>query len=63
MEAQCGSVKKYVGIIIQDTLLIKSIIRDKVLKEICLRNIKVDQLDTVSLHNEDAEDADALDYA
>ena len=61
MEAQCGSVKKYVGIIIQDTLLIKSIIRDKVLKEICLRNIKVDQLDTVSLHNEDAEDADALD--
>ena len=57
MENHSGSLNEYVGIINQDTLLIKSITRDKVLKEICLRNIKVDQLDTVSLYNEDAEDA------
>ncbi len=61
MEAQCGSVKNYVGIINQDTLLIKSIVRDKVLKEICLRGIKVESHDTVALHNEDAEaDNDAM---
>ena len=59
MENHSGSFNEYVGIINQDTLLIKSITRDKVLKEICLRNIKVDQLDTVSLHYEDAVDADA----
>ena len=59
MEAQNGSVKNYVGVINQDTLLIKSTVRDKVLKEICIRGIKVDQSDTVSLYNEDAEIDDA----
>ncbi len=60
MEDSHGSIKNYLGIINHDTLLIKSIARDKVLKEISLKGVKVEQSDTcVSLTNRDVETDDS----
>ncbi len=55
MENANGMIKNYLGILINcgDVLLIKSPYKDRVLKEINLKGVKVVQCDTVCLTNED----------